>query len=414
MANYAYVAKAHDGREVSGYLVGSSRDDVVNRLHQQELIVLQIIEARMRGAEQAPRRGLADLMASPVGSRDLALFSTQFSTVLEAGIPLVRGLKGLAADTANRTLSRAVDDIGDRVAQGSTLADAMAAHPRAFNEMYVNMVRAGERAGTLDEIIAKLAAYLEKVDTIRGKVRSALAYPLFVTGFVVLASLFLLLEVVPTFSEVYTEMGQELPTMTRLVIAASDALRLHAGLVLPAIGMVVVLLVAFLRTRAGRLFKDRLALHVPILGSLIRMSVMSRFTRTFGLLVRSGLPIMESLTMVSGAVGNAVVARSVLRARDLVERGQPLTEAFRQTGGFPEMVLQLMATGEDAGNLDAMLLKTSEFYDRQIEASAQSLASLIEPVMVVVVGGLIGFIVVSMFLPIFHMGDAIMQGAAGM
>ncbi len=412
MANYAYVARNQNGEEVSGYQTGHNHDDVVGRLHQQGLVVLHLVEARARGAQSGGRAWLTTFLHGTASGRDLALFSNQFSTVLEAGIPLARGLRGLAADTANRALSRALYDVAVRIERGTSLSDAMAAHPEAFNGMYVSMVRAGEQAGTLDQIATQLAVYLEKVDAIRTKVRSAMVYPIFVSVFVALATLFLLLEIVPTFSEVYRDMGQELPSVTRLVVDASDFARSNILLTAVGVGVLVLAGAAAMRSRPGRYARDWLALKIPIFGPLIRKAVMSRFARTFGILVKSGLPIMESLDMVAGAAGNVVVHRAVLEARRHVASGRGITESFRSTGVFPEMVLQLMATGEESGNLDNMLIKASDFYDRQVEAAAHGLASLVEPVMVVLVGGVIGFIVVAMFLPVFHLGDAIMKGGA--
>jgi len=413
LANYAYVARSQTGEEISGFLRGETQDDVVASLHRQGMVVLHVVESRTVGA----RRGLglpASFVHGTVGAREMALFSSQFATVLEAGIPLVRGLRGLAADTPNRALSRALFDVTARLESGEHLADAMARHPNAFSRMYVSMIRAGERAGTLDEIVNQLAVYLERVDTIQSKIRSAMAYPLFVMGFVLLAAVFLLMEVVPTFSRIYGDMGQELPALTRTVIDISDFIRGNAALAGLGAVALAVLVTATVRTRTGRMVIDTALLRLPIFGPLVRKAVMSRFARTLGILVRSGLPIMECFDMVSGSAGNLVVARAIGEARVHVANGAGITEAFRRTGRFPEMVLQMMATGEDSGTLDRMLLKTSDFYDRQVEAAAAGLAALVEPLMVVLVGGLIGFIVVSMFLPIFKLGDAVMRGGANL
>ncbi len=413
MANFAYVARSQAGEETTGFVAGNSQDDVVNTLHRQGMVVLHIVESRARGG--SGRGGLtAFLLRGTVGARDLALFSSQFSTVIEAGIPMVRGLRGLAADMQNRTLSRALFDVSRRVETGEGLGDAMARHPHAFNKMYVNMVRAGERAGTLDQIIEQLATYFDRLDTIHSKLRSAMMYPAFVLGFVLLAGLFLLLEVVPTFSKIYADMGQDLPALTRKVIAASAFVRDNAPLMALVVVALVVGVSVLLRTRAGRLAADTMVLSMPIFGPLVRKSVMSRFSRTFGILLRSGLPVLESLDLVAGAVGNTVISRAVQQARLAVANGAGITESLRRTGRFPEMVLQLAATGEESGHLDAMFIKTSDFYDRQVESAAAGLAALVEPLMVVLVGGMIGFIVVSMFLPIFHLGDAVMRGGANL
>jgi type IV pilus assembly protein PilC len=272
------------------------------------------------------------------------------------------------------------------------------------------MVRAGERSGTLDQIVDQLAIYLEKVDAVKTKVRAALAYPVFVLAFALLVMLFLLLKIVPTFEHIYRDFAQQLPALTRLVVSLSNVVRNHLFLsIAGAISLVVFVLVA-LRTREGRHAVDGFLLRVPIFGPIVRKAVMSRVSRTFGILLKSGLPILEGLDLVAGSAGNSVVARAVQDVRRKVAGGRGITESFRSTGKFPEMVLQLMATGEESGDLDSMLIKSSDFYDRQVEASVHSLTSLIEPLMIILVGGMIGTIIVSMFLPIFHLGDAIMRG----
>lgn len=414
MTNFAYVAKAEDGKEITGFQSGASSDEVVDHLHRRGLVVLHVMESRARETSRQTSQFKALLAQGSVGTRDLSLFSNQFSTVLEAGVPLVRGLRSLSNDTTNRTLARALDDVATRLESGETLGGAMAAHPEAFNIMFVSMVRAGERAGTLDVLVAQLAVYLERLDNIQTKVKSALSYPIFVLSFVLLAGAFLLLQVVPTFSKIYGDMGQKLPALTRGMISASNMLRENILLFLVGVLALIVLVTLAFRTDRGRLLRDRFVLAVPIFGPIVRKAVMSRFTRTLSILVRSGLPIMESLTMVAGAVGNVVIARAIEDARGHLASGAGVTEAFRRTGKFPEMVLQMMATGEEAGNMETMLHKTSEFYDRQVEAATQSLAQLIEPVMVVFVGAVIGVIVVSMFLPIFNLGDAIVKGGANL
>ena len=330
--------------------------------------------------------------------------------MLEAGIPVVRGLRGLAADTQSRVLARAVNDVADRIEGGESLSDAMAAHPEAFNRLYISMIRAGERAGTLDDILDEVAIYLEKTDAIRTKVKAAMSYPVFVLAFAICATLFLLFKVVPTFVDIYAQFGQQLPGLTLLVVNISQVIRSNAVLTFVGLGALVLFMYLFTRTPTGRYLWHDFQLHMPIFGPIIRKAVMSRFSRTFGILLRSGLPLLDTLDLVKGTTGNAVVGRGIDRVRDMIGAGGSITPSFRSTRKFPEMVLQLMSTGEEAGNLDEMLIKASDFYDRQVEAAVQSLTSLIEPVLIVVVGGIIGVIVISMFLPIFYLGEAIMKG----
>lgn len=410
MGNFAYVVKGRSGQEESGFLSGGSVDDVVNQLHARGFVVLHVQEDRPRDHTLSMAERFASLSLGRASTRDLALFTRQLATVLQAGIPLVRGLRGLAADSGSRILGKAVDDIAVRIEKGGSLSDAMAAHPEAFGKMYVSMIRAGERAGTLDDILEDLAQYLEKIDAIKTKVRSAMSYPVFVLIFAFGATAFLLFKIVPTFAQIYADLGQKLPALTQAIVAASNAVRHNVLASIAILLATLLLLFAWGRTRSGRYAMDAFLLRMPIFGPIVRKAVMSRFSRTFGILMRSGLPLLDALDLVKGATGNVVVASALEQVKGSIASGHGITSSFRATGKFPEMVLQLMATGEESGEMDAMLLKTSDFYDRQVEASVHGLTSLIEPVMIVLVGAMIGVIVVAMFLPIFYLGDAIMKG----
>jgi len=410
MGNFAYVARSSTGDELTGFLSAANVDEAVTELHGRGYIVLHVAEESRKREVSAMREAFVRFRQGRVGTRHLALFTRQLATVLQAGIPVVRGLRGLAADTQSRVLARAVNDVADRIEGGESISDAMAAHPEAFNRLYISMMRAGERAGTLDDILDEVAIYLEKMDAIRTKVKAAMSYPIFVLAFAVLATLFLLFKVVPTFVDIYAEFGQKLPALTLLVVNISQMVRQNAPLTFLGLAAILLCLYVFTRTPTGRYLWHSFQLRMPIFGPIIRKAVMSRFARTFGILTRSGLPLMDSLQLVRGTTGNAVVGRAVIKAGDMIGAGNGITASFRATRTFPEMVLQLMATGEEAGNLDEMLIKASDFYDRQVEAAVQSLTSLIEPVMIVMVGGIIGVIVISMFLPIFYLGEAIMKG----
>ena len=412
MPTFAYLARSSAGGEISGILAGATSDEVVDNLHRQGLVVLNVVEAPDKSKRQAAsgRNGFSLLRPS---TRDLALFNRQLATLLETGIPLVRGLQGLADDCSSRMLARAVRDIALRIERGESMSDAMAAHPEVFDNMYLSMIRAGEHSGTLAEIVEQLAVYMEKVDALRGKVRSAMSYPIFVLVFAVAITAFLLYKIVPTFQQIYGDFGQALPRFTQIVITASNAIREHTLIVLLIIGALVVLGTLAARSRPGRYMLDDFLLRMPLFGPIVRKAAMSRFARTFGMLIRSGLPILESMELVAGASGNAVIARAVRDAKARVAAGRGITESLRATGKFPELVLQLMGTGEEAGNLDAMLIKSSDFYDREVEAAVQGLSSLIEPLMIILVGAMVGIIVVAMFLPIFNLGDAILKGGYG-
>jgi len=410
VATFAYTAKNDQGNRVTGTASAETVDEMVARLHAQGLAVLEVTERRGLELRRDLLASLRAALAGKASTRDLAIFSRQLATVLESGIPIARGLRGLSSDGVKGVMGKVIPDLAVRLERGETVSDAMAAHPEAFPPMYRSMIRAGERAGTLDRIVAELAVYLEKVDDLQGKVKAAMSYPLFILGFTLLATLFLVLQVVPTFSGIYKELGQDLPGITQLVLNFSDSIR-HQGLLwLLGIGIVLLAGWAAMRLPQVRYGLDAALLRLPVFGTIITKSVMSRFARTLGILVGSGLPILESLELVKGAADNLVVIDATEQAQELITAGHGVTEAFQATGKFPELVIQLMATGEEAGDLDGMLLKAAEFYDRQVEGAVHSISSLIEPLMIVLVGGVIGFIVISMFMPIFKMGDAMMKG----
>jgi len=414
MATFSYIARSRAGEEVTGVLAGTSLDDVVRKLQDLGLAVLYVTEKKSGEGFDAWKEKWHQLNIKKTSTKDLSLFSRQLSTVLESGIPLSKGLRGLAADSANRGLGKTIADICVRLEQGESLSDAMAAHPASFGKMYLSMVRAGERAGTLDQIVEHLAVYLEKTDAIKTKVKAALSYPIFIMSFAILAFLLLLLKIVPTFAVLYGDLGQDLPALTRIMIDTSNLIRANFLIFLAMVSAIGVSLFLFLRTDRGRYAKDTFLIRMPLFGVIIRKSVMSRFTRTFGILLKSGLPILEGLDLVGHASGNAVITKAVDEIKVQMETGQGLTESFRATKKFPEMVLQLMATGEESGGLDTMLQKTSDYYDREVEAAVHGISSLIEPVMIVMVGVLLGVMVLGMFLPIFSLGEAVMSGGHGM
>jgi type IV pilus assembly protein PilC len=409
--NFAYVARQPTGEETNGTVAGASVDQVVEELHRRGLVVLHVAED---AAFRVRSRGLREFLNRPVlggrvPTRDLALFTRQLSTLFEAGIPLVRGLRGLALDETNRTLSLAVRDVAETVERGNSLADALARHPRVFNSLYVNMVRAGEGAGTLDQILRELADYLEKVDAVKTKVRSAMAYPVFVLVFAFVVTLFLLLKIVPTFEEIYANFNAQLPAPTLAIIAFSRVLRDNVILSVLVLAAAAFGLWLWAHTPTGRYLRDRVLLGAPVFGPILKKATISRMNRTFGILLQSGLPVLDALELTKGATGNEVLGRGLDQVKERVARGEELTPAFRSTRVIPEMVLQLMSTGEESGQLDAMLLKSSEFYDRQVDASVQGLTSLIEPLLIVMVGVVVGIVVVTMFLPIFYLGEAIFR-----
>lgn len=410
MPDFAYIAKDRAGAELSGVVSGASADHAIEELHKRGLVVLHVAEDRAKKAGLPWYKKDMALVPTGTNTRDLALFTRQLATLFEAGIPLVRGLRGLSADETNKVLSKTVKDVADKVEAGSSLSQAMEHHPRTFNKLFVSMVRAGEGSGTLEEILEHLAVYLEKMDALKTKIRSAMSYPIFVLFVAFTITLFLLLKIVPTFKDIYDNLNAELPLPTRMVLWVSNTIRDNFLLASALTLLFIALILLWRRTKPGRYTWDGMMLKLWVFGPIVRKAVISRFTRTFGILLRSGLPVLEALELVKGATDNAVVEKAITDAREEIGKGREITAAFRSTKKIPEMVLQLMATGEESGQLDSMLVKCSDFYDRQVEAAVQGLASLIEPVLIVFVGGVVGVVVITMYLPIFYLGDAILHG----
>lgn len=416
MARYAFVAKDRSGSEERGFVDGNSPHEALSSLHSRGLVVINLAQATPRAAAQpSPLRSFLQMEVLPtrIGIRDIALFMRQLATMVAAGIPIVRGLRGLAADSPNAGLRKITAKMADTIDSGEQLSAAMSEHPRAFSSLIISMVKAGEAAGTLDQVLDQLAVYLEKVDAIRNKVRAAMAYPSFVVVFAICAFLFMLLKIVPTFKGIYESLGAKLPAPTLMVLSASDWLRENVPLAL-AIAMIAGLLFyLWRRSPNGRYWTDRGLVTMPIFGPIVRNAVVARFARTFGVLLGSGLPVLQAIDHAREAAQNAYIASGVGKARREIQEGTEITESFRRHRVVPEVVLQLMGTGEETGQLTAMLLKAADFYDRQVEAAVAGLTALIEPLLIVFVGIIVGIIVVTMFLPIFYLGDAVFWSEFG-
>ncbi len=414
MATFGYIAKTRTGEEVTGQVIGATLDEVVAQLHGKGLAVLHVAAKTKQKDFKQRLKDFSNMTFGTASTAEVAMFSRQLATVLDSGIPLVKGLRGLAADGAKSIIAKSVPDLAQRLERGESLSEAMAAHPQAYDTMYLSMIKAGERAGALDRIVEELATYLEKVDEIKQKVKSAMSYPVFILSFTIIATLFLVVKIVPTFSTVYEELGQNLPPLTAAILGISNAIRGNAFVTILIASSIGLGFWLGLRTPKGRLLWDTFLLKMPIFGPILMKSAMSRFSRTFGILIGSGLPVLESLELCEGAVGNSYAAQAIAAARANISMGHGVTESFRATKVFPEMVLQLMSTGEEAGELDTMMIRAADFYDRQVSTTVDGISALIEPVLIVVVGSVIGVIVVAMFLPIFQMGDAMLQGGSGM
>jgi type IV pilus assembly protein PilC len=407
VARFEYEAKSTRGVRSSSVVYAESAEAAVDVLHRDGYVVLSIREAR-EGIRQRLSGGRA-LFGAQVSTGAVTLFTKQLAAMFNAGLPVIRALYGLAREERNRAFSDALVAIATDIEGGETLSNAMARHGGVFSKVYVSMVRSGERSGTLGVILGHLVKYMNRTEAIKRKVKAAMTYPTFVVGFAILATIILMVRIVPLMAGIYEKLGAELPGPTRAVIAVSRGISHNLWVfILLAVGLVIAYQVTK-RNPEGKLWLDSLKMRLPIFGPIIRKVVIAKYLRTLGVLVESGLPIIEALALAGETSGSEVVERASNDIARHVSHGSGLSMGFHGAGIFPEIVVQMITTGEETGRLGEMLSTVSDHYDEQVEASVEGLASLIEPLLIVMVGGLIALMLVAMFLPVFHLGGAIRQ-----
>lgn len=401
MPVFEYKARDRTGKAIVATMEAASERDVAAALRQKNLFITEI---------NAPKSGLSadiklpkwlDFGAIP-NVRDITIFSRQFATVINAGLPVVQSLNILQRQSSKEGLKDALKKVREDVETGLQLSDALAKHPRLFNKLYIYLVRAGEVSGNLDGILDRIAAYMEKQAALRGKIKTALTYPSVVLVIALAVTWFLLTGIVPQFAQILDQLGGELPVITRALIAVSDFLRFQwyilAGLIVAAI----VGIGFFYRTKNGRRAIDRLLLRTPVVGTLIQKSAIASFSNTFGLLLRSGVNIIESIEITKGTAGNAIVEDILDETKDGVQRGEQIsTTLMKYPRVFPPMVSSMVAIGEETGAVDSMLQKVADFYEREVDEAVDSLTAALEPMLIVFLGIIVGFIVAGMFLPMF-------------
>ncbi|MBX6363079.1 MAG: type II secretion system F family protein [Gemmatimonadetes bacterium] len=395
MPTFIYSARNPNGEIQTGELDVASRDDVVGTLRRQRLTPIKIEEKKAAG------RGIT--LGSGVGTRDVVIFTRQFATMINSGLPLVQSLDILAKQTENKVLRATIQQVLYDVEAGQTLADAMRGHKKIFSELYVNMVAAGEAGGILDTILLRLATFLEKADALRRKIKGAMIYPGVITSVAVGAVAILLIFVIPTFQTMFDSAGVPLPGPTQFVIALSKILKSYWWACILAIAGTVFFVRSYYKTPAGHLAIDGLLLKVPILGPLLRKSAVARFTRTLGTLVSSGVSILDGLEITAKTAGNRVLHDAIMASRASIAGGETIAEPLRASGVFPPMVIQMINVGEQTGGLDEMLGKIADFYDDEVDTAVEALLSAMEPIMIVVLGVVVGGMIVAMYLPIFDM-----------
>jgi type IV pilus assembly protein PilC len=395
MPTFAYTARTLNGELKSATLEAPSRDDVVAQLRRQRLIVVKIDEERKR-----KRLG-------KVKTKDIVIFTRQFSTMINAGLPLVQALDILSKQSENPALQEVTRQVVYDVESGHTVADALARHPKAFTELYTNMVAAGEAGGILDTILMRLATFLEKNDALIGKVKSAMVYPGVIMSVAAIAIIVLLIFVIPTFESMFASVNLALPLPTRVVIGLSNFLQSWWWGVGLGIYAMIFLLQRYYATPSGKLAIDRLMLKMPVLGDVVRKSSVSRFTRTLGTLISSGVSILDGLEITAKTAGNRVIHDAIMESRASIAGGDTISAPLAKSAVFPPMVISMIAVGEQTGGLDEMLTKIADFYDTEVDTAVSGLLSLMEPVMIVILGVVVGGMVVAMYLPIFDMINAV-------
>jgi len=391
---FQWAGKNRMGVIESGEMAAGTKDEVIAQLRKRNIVPTSI-------KEKGKKKGFS-LKGGRVKDKDVVVFTRQFSTMIDAGLPLVQALDILASQVGNKKFAGVISQIKSDVEGGSTYADALARHPRIFSELYANMVAAGETGGILDTVLNRLASYMEKTIKLKRKVKGALIYPIVVTAVAIIVIVVIMVYVVPTFSQMFTALGGTLPAPTKLVISISKFLGGIGGMVLlfSIIGSVIGL-VQFRRTPKGKYATDKVFLKLPVFGTLLLKVAVAKFTSTLGTLVSSGVPILEGLEITAKTAGNKVIERSVYRVREAVQEGKTLAEPLGKERIFPDMVTQMISVGESAGALDTMLSKIADFYDDEVDAAVSNLTSMIEPMLMVFLGGTVGYIVVAMYLPIF-------------
>ncbi|MGE4358155.1 MAG: type II secretion system F family protein, partial [Candidatus Omnitrophota bacterium] len=377
------------------------REAVIDRLREMKYFIISV-EKKSSGLLSQEVTFLKSIKI-----RDLAIFYRQFATMVSAGLTLVNCLEILSKQTENKLLAKKIEDIKKKVEQGSTLADAFASHPETFSKLYTNMIKAGEVGGVLDDILNRMATLTEKEYELRQKVKSAMTYPGFVIGAAVVMAIFMLAFILPQFVGVFQQFGGDLPFLTRMLVIFTEIFNRYWYIFFAVVLLLIFLFISYNRTKQGHKNIDRLKLKIPIFGNLILKTCINRFTRTLGTLIRSGVPIIQSLKISAESVGNDIIAEAVIQAADRIKEGQSISTPLEESKVFPPMVTQMILVGEESGELETMLLNVAQFYDQEVDRAVEQLTSVIEPILMAVVAVGVGVMVIAMYLPIFSMVNLI-------
>ena len=397
MARFRYSTRDAKGKKINGTLEAPSRDNAIQSLKAKEMIIISL--------EEEKKGSFSLFFSKNAGKKkikidDMVIFSRQLATMVNAGIPLVNALDILGEQMENPSFKTLVLKVRDDVETGSSLSEGLAKHKKIFSNLFINMVKAGESSGMLDEILDRLATYMEKTSSLQKKVKSALIYPTAVTVMAFAITAFLMIRVIPVFKDIYAGFGAKLPTPTEILINVSDFMINYFYLTIGMGVLAVFLIVKYSKTEKGKIQIDGLKLKMPIFGSLIRKVSVGKFTRTLSTLIKSGVPILNALEIVGKTADNRVIELAVEKVHSSVKEGEPIAEPLARSGVFPPMVVRMISVGEQTGELEKMLIKIADFYDEQVDVAVSGLTSLIEPLIIAFLGIVIGGIVVCMFLPI--------------
>lgn len=401
-AVYKWSGKTRQGTIQSGETAAANQDDVVSMLRKQGILVMTVTEKPKDVKLKIPGFG-----GGGASDKDIVVFTRQFATMIEAGLPLVQCLDILSQQTENKALAKSISQVRQDVESGSTYADALKKHPKMFDQLYCNMIAAGEAGGILDTILKRLAAYIEKAMKLKKQIKSAMIYPgVIVTVAVVVVSV-LMVFVIPMFAKMFIDFGGTLPMPTRIVIGISHFMQSYILLIIGVLVGLFFVFKAYYKTENGRRTMDGIAMNLPVVGMLIRKASVAKFTRTLGTLMSSGVPILDGLEIVAKTAGNKVVEDAIMLTRVSISEGKTLSEPLTQSKVFPPMVTQMIAVGESTGALDSMLSKIADFYDDEVDSAVGNLTALLEPMLMVFLGVVIGFVVIAMYLPIFEMASIV-------
>ncbi|MGZ5213892.1 MAG: type II secretion system F family protein [Actinomycetota bacterium] len=394
--SYAYKVRDRSGNLVTGTLVADNERLVLERLREMGYTPLEV------GKEKKGLNLEINIRPAKIKLKEVAIFSRQFATMVNSGLPILRALSILSDQVSNKELAKTLVAVRNDVEQGASLSAAMAKFPKAFNDLYIAMVKSGETGGMLDDVLLRLADVLEREVHLRQKIKSAMTYPVAVVALVFLIMSAMLLFVVPQFKSIYTQLGGTLPLPTRVLLMMSDGVKKYWYLVILFTVVFVFVFKRYKKTDSGRANLDAIKLKIPIFGTLFHKTALSRFSSTAGMLLRSGVPILQALDIVADTVNNKVMSKAVIDVQASVREGESIAKPLAKHAVFPPMVVQMLAVGEETGQVDTMLDKVAKFYDQEVEASVDALTSLIEPLLIAIIGGCVGAAVIALYMPMFN------------